>query len=51
MVIKKIKLTTLVCYRCGYEWIPKRPFLPVHCARCNTPYWNKPRKNNSKKKG
>ena len=31
------------CFRCGYEWIsyienPKR------CPRCNSPYWNIPKK-------
>jgi DNA-directed RNA polymerase subunit RPC12/RpoP len=32
------------CNRCGYKWIPssKNP-IPKRCAKCNNPYWNKPR--------
>lgn len=30
------------CERCGREWISK--LLTVkHCAKCGSPYWNKPR--------
>lgn len=38
-------MTTYNCIRCGYQWNPKRlkgDALPVRCARCTTPYWNKP---------
>ena len=37
-----IKLPMLKCLRCGYEWIP-RSQCPKYCARCNSPYWNKPK--------
>lgn len=36
------------CERCGYEWLPrthKETSLPVTCASCGSPYWNKPRTN------
>lgn len=42
-VIDKIKLPTLKCLRCGYEWIPRQPKKPKYCARCNSPYWNSPK--------
>ena len=33
------------CGRCEYKWIPKhKNKLPKNCPRCNSPYWNKPRK-------
>lgn len=31
----------LECKRCGYVWFPRTERLPVHCAGCNSPYWNK----------
>jgi predicted Zn-ribbon and HTH transcriptional regulator len=35
----------LRCNRCGYEWWPRDPTkTPAVCAKCKTPYWNKPRK-------
>lgn len=39
----EIKLPILRCLRCGYEWIPRQPKKPKQCARCNSPYWNKPK--------
>jgi predicted Zn-ribbon and HTH transcriptional regulator len=30
------------CGRCGHEW-QKRIEKPVHCPKCKSPYWNKPR--------
>ena len=39
-VIRKVK-----CFRCGYEWFPRKVTQPAHCPnrKCNSPYWNKPR--------
>ncbi len=31
------------CTRCGYTWYPRTPKLPIKCARCGSPYWNKPK--------
>ncbi len=39
----KIKLPTLKCLRCGHKWYPKREEMPLRCAKCKSPYWNKPR--------
>lgn len=30
----------LVCIRCGWDWIRRGQCAPVHCPRCNSPYWN-----------
>jgi DNA-directed RNA polymerase subunit RPC12/RpoP len=35
------------CERCGHEWIPRGGNLeqePTVCAKCRSPYWNRPRK-------
>ena len=40
----------LECKRCGYSWYPKNPSrLPTVCAKCRSPYWDKPRANKTKK--
>lgn len=40
-----IKLPTLKCTRCGYEWHPRAERLPKVCANreCKSPYWNRKR--------
>lgn len=45
-----IKIQYLKCNRCGHEWIPRSPNYPKVCAKCNSPYWNKKRSMNMKKK-
>ena len=37
-------LAQLHCFRCGYEWFPKSSQKPRKCARCNSPYWDMPRR-------
>ena len=32
------------CLRCGHEWVPRGEELPKVCASCNSPYWDRPRK-------
>ena len=32
------------CKRCGYKWITRKAILPKVCPKCQTPYWNRPRK-------
>ncbi len=39
-----IKVFYLECLRCGHKWLPRRPVAPKACPKCNSPYWNKPRK-------
>jgi len=34
------------CKRCGHKWEPRKPNdIPDVCAKCKSPYWNKPRQN------
>lgn len=40
---KEIKLPTFKCTRCGHKWHPKKEEVPLRCAKCKTPYWNKPK--------
>jgi len=35
------------CLRCGYQWQPRIQH-PQRCPKCNSPYWNKPRRRDSK---
>ncbi len=39
----------LRCLRCGYAWYPRSPKRPAHCPnrKCNSPYWDKPRRKPS----
>lgn len=39
----EITLPILRCLRCGHEWPPREPRLPLRCARCGSPYWDRPR--------
>lgn len=48
-VSSEVTLTMLECTRCGYKWFPRTLTLPEACARCRSPYWNKPRVRNIKK--
>ena len=35
------------CKRCGHRWFSREcsdGSLPKHCARCNSPYWDKVRR-------
>ncbi len=41
--MKSLTITQLFCLRCGHKWFPKSQKLPVHCASCNSPNWNKPK--------
>ena len=34
------------CERCGHEWVPRGDDEPRVCARCKSPYWNRPRSRN-----
>jgi DNA-directed RNA polymerase subunit RPC12/RpoP len=43
------------CERCGHTWLPRankdiHTDIPVRCSKCNSVYWNKPRKNKYPKK-
>lgn len=32
----------VTCLRCGHEW-PTKLERPVRCAKCRTPYWDRPK--------
>jgi len=32
------------CLRCGHEW-PSKQEHPITCAKCRSPYWDKPKKD------
>ena len=36
------------CFRCYHTWKKRKANNPKNCPKCNSPYWNKPRKNISK---
>ena len=29
------------CDVCQHEWLSRKDFMPLRCACCKTPYWNK----------
>jgi hypothetical protein len=36
----------LTCTRCNHSWYPRNPNVkPKFCPKCNSPYWDKPRKD------
>jgi DNA-directed RNA polymerase subunit RPC12/RpoP len=37
------------CSRCGHKWIPrtKTETEPTICPKCKSPYWDKPRRNDT----
>lgn len=39
------------CLRCKETWFPSKPlpWLPKTCAKCNTIFWNTPRKYKKQK--
>ena len=37
------KLPERHCERCGHSWVPRK-IRCVACPKCNSPYWDKPRK-------
>lgn len=40
--VRKIQVLECTCTRCAYTWIA-RGEVPVRCAGCGSPYWNKKR--------
>ncbi len=39
---------TLFCFRCYHTWKKRKSENPNNCPKCNSPYWNRPRKRISK---
>ncbi len=44
----KDTLPHLQCLRCGHEWMPRSEERPGNCPKCKSPYWDKPRKRQTK---
>ena len=38
-----------LCNRCGYEWMSSAE-IPNNCAKCRSPFWNKPRERATKER-
>jgi uncharacterized OB-fold protein len=47
-----VKLDGYRCERCGHLWVPRSKIdeLPIICPKCKSPYWNKSRQAEMKKK-
>jgi len=48
----KIKIAVMgwKCERCDHEWIPHDENKPPRvCPHCKTPYWDRPRKKDTRK--
>jgi len=46
-----IKTDAFKCERCGHVWISEKytpENLPIACAKCKSPYWNRPRKSETR---
>ena len=41
---KKMSVTVWVCSRCGHEWQSRDDTKPICCARCKSPFWDRPRR-------
>ena len=46
-----IMVTGFRCERCDHEWIPRNGNRqPKVCPKCKSPYWDRPRKHDLKRK-
>jgi len=43
-----MKIPKLKCKRCKHAWFPRKEKKPRFCPKCNSPYWDKPRKKKKK---
>jgi len=37
------------CTRCNHTWVPRDKGKPMVCPKCKSPYWDKPRQNETTK--
>jgi hypothetical protein len=40
----KTQRKTYECERCHYRWTPYHGKRPLRCARCRSPYWDVPKR-------
>ena len=38
-----IKISGWKCERCFHVWKARNTSIPIVCAKCKSPYWNKPK--------
>lgn len=51
-LMAKIQLDGYKCERCDHEWVPRdKTEKPTICPKCKSPYWDKPRKVDSREAG
>lgn len=43
----RIKGELCKCNVCGWVWYSREKALPIRCASCKSPYWNKKEKKNA----
>lgn len=46
----EITLRGYQCSRCKHTWVPRDDARPLVCPKCKSPYWDKPRQDELKKK-
>jgi predicted Zn-ribbon and HTH transcriptional regulator len=46
----EITMKGFQCDRCGHQWVPREEVYPRVCPKCKSPYWDKPRKIQGKKR-
>lgn len=46
----EIMMKGFQCTRCSHTWVPREEGKPLVCPKCKSPYWDKPRQSESKKK-
>lgn len=47
-----IRVDAFKCEKCGHVWISQKfdkDNLPIACAKCKNPYWNRPKESVKKK--
>lgn len=41
-MIKRSRVPLCRCRRCGHRWVARGPAVPVCCAACKSPRWDRP---------
>ncbi len=39
-----VRVDAFKCARCNHVWLPRGEGRPVRCAKCKSPYWDRPAK-------
>ena len=47
-MVRIVTVQGVQCHRCEHIWVPRDiNNLPKHCTKCNSPYWDRPRRSES----